>query len=212
MVRPRPRSSRARRRRSPIVRGRSGGRLRFAVPSLDYASLVGTPSSSPAQDNALSRHERGFESRWGRSQLAVGTQLASGPPNICHGFATATSGVAGGYEVRVANAPLGSWPRVEVCINASSGARCRRAFARKMQSNMLGEWRAPLRGESRPSPRPGGHRNSATVQSACHSSGSSVFGVVAIAACSSSGSFPDGASGGTGGNLSGRGGARRAEG
>jgi hypothetical protein len=44
----------------------SGQRLRFAVPSLDYASLVGTPSSSPAQDNALSRHERGFESRWGR--------------------------------------------------------------------------------------------------------------------------------------------------
>src|SRR4029079_18115158 len=43
--------------------------LRFARPSLDCPPFVGTPSSSPAQDNALSRHERGFESRWGRRIL-----------------------------------------------------------------------------------------------------------------------------------------------
>ena len=68
VVGPRPRiSADAATAAPPIVRSRSGERLRFAAPSLDYASLVGTPSSSPAQDNALSRHERGFESRWGRS-------------------------------------------------------------------------------------------------------------------------------------------------
>ena len=37
----------------------------------DLQFIVGTPSSSPAQDNALSRHERGFESRWGREFLLL---------------------------------------------------------------------------------------------------------------------------------------------
>ena len=41
--------------------------LCLPIPRLsDLQFVVGTPSSSPAQDNALSRHERGFESRWGR--------------------------------------------------------------------------------------------------------------------------------------------------
>src|SRR4029077_14806168 len=42
--------------------------LALCLPIPRLSDLSGqTPSSSPAQDNALSRHERGFESRWGRT-------------------------------------------------------------------------------------------------------------------------------------------------
>src|SRR5262249_40640776 len=67
-----------------------------------------TPSSSPAQDNALSRHERGFESRWGRSQLFVFASVFGQRSGLCHLFATEASGFR---EVKSLGGKTARWGR-----------------------------------------------------------------------------------------------------